>query len=76
MKKHTITWLILLIMSCVISSCDISQLDNKVNIAGVVGLIEGSYSLSSATFTEPVDLYGNGIISTDILGQMKSHGWW
>lgn len=76
MKKHTITWVILLIMSCGISSCDISQLDNNVDVVGVVGLIEGYYSLSSATFTEPVDLYGNGIISTDILGQMKSHGWW
>lgn len=50
-------------------------LDNATLIEKV-GQIEGSYSLVSASFSQAVDLYGQGKESTDILSQMKAAGKW
>ena len=42
----------------------------------IVDTFSGSYTLISASFSEPVKLSVNGAPTTDILGQMKSYGWW
>ena len=56
-------------------ACAPVETETTARVLRIVGQIEGKYELVSATITEPVDLYGDGSISTDILGQMKNKGW-
>lgn len=71
MKNISYALLLLLFVACAPV-----ETETTARVLRIVGQIEGKYELVSATITEPVDLYGDGSISTDILGQMKNKGWW
>ena len=75
MNTHNLHIFLILLFCPLAVSCINTGLDNATLIEKV-GQIEGSYSLVSASFSEAVDLYGQGKESTDILNQMKAAGKW
>lgn len=75
MKSNLVTYLLLLASCIVTTSCSHIKPDNNTNLIAIVSAIEGKYILSSASFSEEVDLCGDGEGSTNILSQMEKTGW-